>query len=128
MTAGARNSHPPRVLVGYDGSAGAANAAEVSVRLMPGFAAQVVHLWAPPFAGAELRRRRVGGVEELAAMLEREGAAEAERVAASAPRSSGPRAHGRTRSPVAATAARAWSWLGWPRSCGRRQSWLARAG
>jgi nucleotide-binding universal stress UspA family protein len=45
----------------------------------------VVHLWAPPFASAELRRRLVRkamSLDELAALLEREGAAEAERVAA----------------------------------------------
>jgi len=38
MTAGARNSHPPRVLVGYDGSAGAANAVEIGARLLPDLA------------------------------------------------------------------------------------------
>ena len=45
----------------------------------------MVHLWAPPFASAELRRRllrRAASLDELAELLEREGAAEADRVAA----------------------------------------------
>jgi hypothetical protein len=55
MTVGARNSDPQRVLVGYDGSPGAANAVEIGARLLPDLAAHVVYLWAPPFTSAELR-------------------------------------------------------------------------
>jgi nucleotide-binding universal stress UspA family protein len=72
------------VLVGYDGSPQAANAIEIGARLLPDPAARVVHLWAPAFSSPELRRRLVRGavsLDELAARVEREGAAEAERVA-----------------------------------------------
>jgi nucleotide-binding universal stress UspA family protein len=85
MTAEASDTDRSHVLAGYDGSPGAANAVEIGARLLPGYAAQVVHLWAPPFASAELRHRlarRASNLDELAALLEREGAAEAERVAA----------------------------------------------
>ena len=85
MTAAAPDTDRPRVLAGYDGSPDAANAVEIGARLLPGFAAQVVHLWAPPFASAALRRRllrRAASLDELAELLEREGAAEADRGAA----------------------------------------------
>jgi nucleotide-binding universal stress UspA family protein len=85
MTAEASDTDRSHVLAGYDGSPGAANAVEIGARLLPGFAAQVVHLWAPPFASPELRRRllrRGTSLDELAALIEREGAAEADRVAA----------------------------------------------
>jgi nucleotide-binding universal stress UspA family protein len=45
----------------------------------------VVHLWAPPFADPKLRRRVIRAatsLDELTTLLEREGAAEAQRVAA----------------------------------------------
>ena len=83
MSAAAHDSDRPHVLVGYDGSPAAANALEVGARLLPGFAADVVHLWAPPFASAELRRRLLrtaANLDELAALLEREGGAEADRI------------------------------------------------
>ena len=83
MTAAA-DTNRRRVLAGYDGSPDAANAVEIGARLLPGFSAQVVHLWAPPFASAELRRRLLrdaASIDELTELLEREGAAEAERVA-----------------------------------------------
>ena len=122
MTAAAPETDRPHVLAGYDGSPDAANAVEIGARLLPGFAAHVVHLWAPPFTSGELRRRLLRGaasLEELAALLEREGAAEAERVAADG---------------VALAQAAGWQaeplahrsyggeGLGWPRSCGPRLS------
>ena len=57
MSATAHRTDKPHVLVGYDGSPDAANALEIGARLLPGFAAHVVHVWAPPFASGELRRR-----------------------------------------------------------------------
>jgi nucleotide-binding universal stress UspA family protein len=72
------------VLVGYDGSPSAAGAIEYGARLLPDAAVRIVHLWAPPFADAELRRRvrrKARSMEELQALLEKEGAAEAGRVA-----------------------------------------------
>lgn len=57
MTGGARAIDEQRVLAGYDGSPDAANAIEIDARLLPAHRAQVVHLWAPPFADPKLRRR-----------------------------------------------------------------------
>jgi nucleotide-binding universal stress UspA family protein len=71
--------------VGYDGSPDAANALDVGARLFPGFAVHVAHVWAPAFPTAELRRRLLrtaASLDELVALLEREGAAEAKRKAA----------------------------------------------
>ena len=85
MTAAAPESDRPNVLVGYDGSPDAANAVTIGARLLPRSAARVVHVWAPPFASADLRRRLLrtaASLDQLAALLEREGAAEAERIAA----------------------------------------------
>jgi nucleotide-binding universal stress UspA family protein len=44
----------------------------------------VVYLWSPPFANANLRHQlwRAGSLDELTKLIEREGAAEAERLAA----------------------------------------------
>ncbi|MGJ7440639.1 universal stress protein [Aquipuribacter sp. MA13-6] len=81
MTGGARR---PVVLVGHDGSPGASHAVEVAARLIPGAEAVVVHLWAPPFASAELRQRlmrEARTAEELTDLLQREGREEAEGVA-----------------------------------------------
>ena len=72
------------VLVAYDGSPSAAGAIEYGARLLPGVTVRVVHLWAPPFADAELRRRvwrRARSLDELQSLLEEEGAANAERIA-----------------------------------------------
>jgi nucleotide-binding universal stress UspA family protein len=72
------------ILVAYDGSPSAAGAIEYGARLLPGVTVQIVHLWAPPFADAELRRRlwrRAGSLDELQSLLEEEGAADAERIA-----------------------------------------------
>ncbi|WP_217915498.1 universal stress protein [Miltoncostaea marina] len=74
------------LLVGYDGSPAAAGAIDAGARLLPGRSALVVHLWVPPFASPELRRvlwRRAATLDELQALIEREGADEAERIAAS---------------------------------------------
>jgi nucleotide-binding universal stress UspA family protein len=72
------------LLVGYDGSRGAAGAIEYGARLLPDAAVWIVHLWAPPFTDVELRRRvwrTARSLDELQALLESEGAAEAERIA-----------------------------------------------
>jgi nucleotide-binding universal stress UspA family protein len=61
------------------------DAAETAARLIPGAAATVVHLWDPPFASPELRQRLAGPaqtVDRLVELIEQEGRAEAERVAA----------------------------------------------
>lgn len=73
------------VLVGYDGSPAAAGAIATGARLLPNSVARVVHLWSPPIANTELRRRlqrRAKSVDDLMALLEQEGAAEAERLGA----------------------------------------------
>jgi nucleotide-binding universal stress UspA family protein len=72
------------VLIGYDGSPDAAGAIELGARLLPGHAASIAHLWAVPFAASELRprlSRRTATVQELIDLLDRESAAEAERIA-----------------------------------------------
>jgi nucleotide-binding universal stress UspA family protein len=72
------------VLVGYDGSPSAATAVEIGALLLPGLAAQIVHLWAPAYAGSAIRHRllrRARTVNELIKLLEREGSAEAQRLA-----------------------------------------------
>lgn len=73
-----------RVLAGYDGSPSAANAIETAARLVPSAAAQVVYLWEPPFAGPQLRHRLVReavSLDQLVGLLEKEGRAEADRLA-----------------------------------------------
>jgi nucleotide-binding universal stress UspA family protein len=73
-----------QVLAGYDGSPGAANAIEIAAHLVPTAAAQVVHLWEPPFAVPQLRQRLVreaDSLERLVDLLETEGQAEADRLA-----------------------------------------------
>ena len=74
-----------RVLVGYDGSLSAATAIQAGARLVPRAAAHVVYLWEPPYDFPELRhrlRREAQTVDQLSEALEREGLAEADRVAA----------------------------------------------
>jgi nucleotide-binding universal stress UspA family protein len=74
-----------RVLVGYDGSLSAGAAIEVAASLIPGAQAWIGHLWTPPFASDALRRRLWKGtaaVNEFVDAIEREGAAEASRLAA----------------------------------------------
>lgn len=74
-----------QVLVGYDGSLSAATAIQAAARLLPGAIVRVVYLWEVPYAFPELRhrlRREAETVDDLAEALEREGLAEARRVAA----------------------------------------------
>lgn len=73
-----------RVLVAYDGSPAAIAAIEVGARLVPSARATVGYLWTPPFASAPLRQRLslvADTAAELADLLEREGFAEADRLA-----------------------------------------------
>jgi len=76
---------PARVLVGYDGSLSSGAAIEVGASLIPEAQAWIGHLWTPPFASEALRRRLWKGtaaVNEFVDAIEREGAAEANRLAA----------------------------------------------
>ena len=73
------------VIVGYDGSPSAAGAIEYGAKLLPNVVVRVVHVWGPPYADTELRRRvwrKARSMDELQSLLESEGAAEAERIAA----------------------------------------------
>lgn len=73
-----------RVLVAYDGSPAAVAAIEVGARLLPSAQAAVVYLWTPPFASTPLRQRLssvAGTASEFVELLEREGHAEADRLA-----------------------------------------------
>jgi nucleotide-binding universal stress UspA family protein len=75
---------PREVLLGYDGSPSAAGAIEYGAQLLAGTAVRIVHLWAPPYANPELRRRvsqKARNLKELGALLESEGEAEANRIA-----------------------------------------------
>lgn len=83
MTASPAGSRPLCVLVGYDGSPSSVNAIEVAAQLLPEASATVVHLWRPPFASPELRQRlarQARNLDQLVALLEQEGHAEAERL------------------------------------------------
>lgn len=76
---------PIRVLAGFDGSLGAATAIDVGGRLLPSAHAWVTNVWTPPFASEQLRRRLWHGtahINEFVEAVEREGRAEAERIAA----------------------------------------------
>lgn len=73
------------LLVGFDGSPSAAGAIDIAARLLPASSARIACLWAPPFTSRELRRalrRRATSLDELMELLEHEGEAEAERLAA----------------------------------------------
>jgi nucleotide-binding universal stress UspA family protein len=72
-----------RVLIAYDGSPAAVAAIEVGARLLPSARATVAYLWTPPFASAPLRQRLwlvAKTPAEFVELLEREGAAEADRL------------------------------------------------
>jgi nucleotide-binding universal stress UspA family protein len=72
-------------LVALDGSPAAAEAIDIGARLLPALTARIAYVWTPPFASAEVRGRllrRAGNLSELIALVEREGASEAERLAA----------------------------------------------
>ncbi|MBO3749338.1 universal stress protein [Streptosporangiaceae bacterium NEAU-GS5] len=74
-----------RVIAGYDGSPSATAAIETGAKLFPGAHAWITHMWTPPFASGEIRRRLWRGTDhlnEFAAAIEREGQFEADRVAA----------------------------------------------
>ncbi|GLY06451.1 universal stress protein [Actinoplanes sp. NBRC 101535] len=80
-----RDSTLWRILAGYDGSLPAGTAIEAGARLMPTAQARIAYLWTPPFASDAMRRRlwrKIGGVDDFVAAVEREGEAEARRVAA----------------------------------------------
>lgn len=73
-----------RVMVGYDGSVASGTAIEACARLLPVAHAQIGHLWTPPFASEQLRRRLWSGTRYVDAYVEaigREGLREAEQVA-----------------------------------------------
>lgn len=72
------------LLVGFDGSHGAATAVAVAGRLMPARRARVAHLWSSPDAGSRLHRRlahRARTDEHLRMLVGREVAASAKSVA-----------------------------------------------
>jgi nucleotide-binding universal stress UspA family protein len=74
-----------RVIVGYDGSLSASAAIEVGASLTPGAHAWITHLWTPPFASEAMRQRLWKGtaaLNEFVEAIEREGSAEADRLAA----------------------------------------------
>jgi nucleotide-binding universal stress UspA family protein len=74
-----------RIVVGYDGSVPAGAAVEVAARLVPDADASITYLWTPPFASEQLRRRLwtgTAGLNEFVDAIEREGEAEARRLAA----------------------------------------------
>lgn len=80
----ATNDTHLQVLLGYDASPGSMHPVEAAARLIPVADATVVHLWHTPANGGEVRQRlsaRARTLEELIQLLEREGQAEAERVA-----------------------------------------------
>ena len=84
MSGGTRADDRPVALVAFDGSPAAADAISIGARLLPAVTARIVYVWTPPFASAELRSRllrRARNIEELIALVEREGASEAERLA-----------------------------------------------
>ncbi|WP_405107732.1 universal stress protein [Micromonospora sp. NBC_01405] len=73
-----------RVVVGYDGSPAASAAIEAGALLFPGARVWIAHLWTPPFASAELRRRLWTGTRNINAFVdavEKEGSREADRLA-----------------------------------------------
>lgn len=73
-----------QVLIGYDGSVAAGAAVEAGARLVPAAHARVCHLWTPPFASEQLRRRLwhgAGAIDAFVASIEREGRRQAEQVA-----------------------------------------------
>lgn len=76
---------PGPVLSAYDGSPAAGAAIEAAAALLPGATARVVHLWVPPFASPAVRtraRKETSDLEGYISFVEREGGAEAERIAA----------------------------------------------
>lgn len=73
-----------RIMVGYDGSVAAGSAIAAAAALLPRAHAWITYLWVPPFASEALRRRLwhgMRGADEFVTAVEREGAAEADRLA-----------------------------------------------
>ena len=73
------------VLVGYDGSPGAAGAIEAGARLLPDATVRVAHVWSPGSLDGELRRRlrsQAATLDELTQLIDQEGEAQARRIAA----------------------------------------------
>ncbi|MET7471518.1 universal stress protein [Micromonospora sp. NPDC005222] len=74
-----------QVVVGYDGSPAASAAIEAGALLFPGAHAWIGHLWTPPFASEELRKRLWTGkrnINVFVEAIEREGGREADRMTA----------------------------------------------
>jgi nucleotide-binding universal stress UspA family protein len=74
-----------RLMVGYDGSMAASAAIDDAATLLPRAHAWITYVWAPPFGSEALHRRLwtgTLGVDAFVAAIEREGAAEADRLAA----------------------------------------------
>lgn len=72
------------IMTGYDGSLAAGTAIDCAGTLLPRAHAWITYLWVPPFASEALRRRLWHGrrrVDEFVEAIEREGAAEADRLA-----------------------------------------------
>ena len=72
-----------RGLVGYDGSPSSDDAVTVGAALFPTATPWIAFLWLPPFASHELSQRlrgRARTLDELVALIEQEGGAEAQRV------------------------------------------------
>jgi nucleotide-binding universal stress UspA family protein len=85
MTPLEEESMPVGAIVGYDGSPAASAAIDAGVLLFPHTHAWITYLWVPPFASEEVRRRlraRARDVNDLIALIEREGEHEAERLVA----------------------------------------------
>ncbi|MCN0178236.1 universal stress protein [Salinispora arenicola] len=79
------NGPAVRVLAGYDGSLPSGAAIENCAQLLPATHAHIVHLWTPPFASDQLRRRLWTGTRQVDAYVtavEREGQRESDRIAA----------------------------------------------
>jgi len=73
-----------RLVAGYDGSLPAGTAIEDAAALLPRAQAWITYLWAPPYTSEPLRHRLWTGrrgIDDFVAAIEREGAAEAARLA-----------------------------------------------
>jgi hypothetical protein len=87
--------------------------------LLPSAHAWIVHLWVPPFTSEGMRRRLWTGtaaINEFVAAIEREGGAEAARLAGTGVTLAGPPDGKRSHWSNATTAARDSSSVSWPRS------------
>ncbi len=73
------------VVVGYDGSLSSAAAIGIAADLLPDASAVIAHVWTPRITDPDLRHRlarHAGGIENLIALIEQEGRAEADRLVA----------------------------------------------